>query len=107
MDQVEIVENNDYTYIKVFFSGYSINFNQVNRAITPYENYTDNIIENIKIFRAQNVIAQNGFKVTFAEVYEINGNFSIYNINIDKEKDEIVIQDLFKEIDKLKVINLR
>ena len=107
MDQVEIVENNDYTYIKIFFSGYSIYFNQVNHAFTPYENYTDNVIENIKIFRAQNVIAQIGFKITFAEIYENNGNFSIYNIYLDKEKDEIIIKDLFKEIDQLKVINLR
>jgi alpha-glucosidase (family GH31 glycosyl hydrolase) len=107
MDQVDIIENNDYNHIKIFFSGYSINFNLFNKAITPYENYTDNIIENIKIFRAENVIAQIGYKITFAEVYEINGNFSIYNINVDKNKDEIVIKDLFKEIDKLQVINLR
>ena len=107
-DQFEILENQDYTHVKIFFSGNSINFNNVNLAKTIYnENYIDNIIENIRILRSQNVFAQINHKVSIAEVFENNGNFSIYNITNNEKKDEIVIEKLFIKIEELKYINLR
>ena len=105
-DQIDVIENKDYTFINVFYHLNNIEFIIKNKAKSEYI-YLDNIINNIIIYRAKDVINEakqifNSAKIVF------NGNqIKNININFDENEDKLKINGINVPIENINYIYLK